>query len=1086
MNNIKIYTFLALFFIFNFLTGSEIITINEKKEFYQVGTALYYFKDSSGIISFSDIKSGKYDNKFVRNLSGATNFGFTDAAYWARLTIRNNSKSLKDIMLEIGYPLLDDISFFIPDENNNYIEKKTGDNHNFSSRDFSYRNFVFNIFMVPDEENTYYFRFKSSSSMDFPITMRTKSSFAEEQYKQQYLLGIYYGIALIMFLYNLLLFFYLKDKSYLYYVLYLLCDALFHMSHNGLSFQYFWPELPVINSFSIPFFIGFGIFWALNFTRSFLFTKTFAKRVDFFIKILISISGAVTLLSFIIPYAIIIKIAVLLAICFAVICIVSGVSTLKSGYLPARFYLLAWTFYLLGILMIALKNFGILPHNLFTMYGMQIGSGFELLLLTFALAARFNGLKQEKEIAQMAAIKNQEIAILNLKNLDRMKDEFLANTSHELRTPLHGIIGIADSLIDGAAGKLSDNALTNLSMISSSGKRLASLVNDILDFSKLKNSRIELSRKPVDLRGIAQFVIDIQKSTLRDKPIVIINEISDEMPLLYADEDRLQQILHNILGNAVKFTLKGSVTISADFDEKTATISVTDTGIGIPEDKLDEIFKSFKQVDSSESREFGGTGLSITKSLVEMHGGTITAKSQLGGGSNFIFTIPLSGEIPLLKESFTHGTHLFHHKTPEESSSVTLNQIAENDEKIRILAVDDEAVNLQVLGNILSSKNYFVKRVLSGAEALCEIKKEEKFDLVLLDIMMPRMSGYEVCEKIREIYSPGQLPIIMLTAKQEAENIVKGLEAGANDYITKPFSKNELLARIETHLNLSKINISYARFVPHQFLRYLEKTSITEVQLGDHVEKGMTILFTDIRSFTTMSESMTPEENFVFINSYFKRLGPVIRKNNGFIDKYIGDEIMALFAGDPDDGLRAAIEMMRELAIYNSHRRNSGYQPINIGIGVHTGNMMLGIIGESERMEGTVISDAVNLASRLEDLTKVFGLSIIVSEDTLSKLKLTTFVSSRYLGRVQVKGKRKAVSVFEVFDHEPSGVCELKNQTKALFEDGVSLYLGQNYTVAADLFDRVLLRNPNDKAAEYYSKLCRNHNVSLFLDTENC
>ena len=175
---------------------------------------------------------------------------------------------------------------------------------------------------------------------------------------------------------------------------------------------------------------------------------------------------------------------------------------------------------------------------------------------------------------------------------------------------------------------------------------------------------------------------------------------------------------------------------------------------------------------------------------------------------------------------------------------------------------------------------------------------------------------------------------------------------------------------------------SYARFVPKQFLTNLGKTSILDVKLGDQISKEMTVMFSDIRSFTDLSEKMTPEENFNFINSYLSRMSPIIQNHHGYIDKFMGDGIMALFDGMPDNALNAAIAMQKHIVVYNLHRDSQGYEPIRIGIGMHTGRLMLGAIGGIERMEGTVISDSVNLGSRIEGLTKIYGIKIAISEKT--------------------------------------------------------------------------------------------------------
>jgi len=249
---------------------------------------------------------------------------------------------------------------------------------------------------------------------------------------------------------------------------------------------------------------------------------------------------------------------------------------------------------------------------------------------------------------------------------------------------------------------------------------------------------------------------------------------------------------------------------------------------------------------------------------------------------------------------------------------------------------------------------------------------------------------------------------------------------------------------------------------------FLDHNDISQVELGDHVEKEMTILFCDIRSFTEMSEVMTPEENFKFLNSYFKRMNPIIRKNKGFIDKLIGDAIMALFPFSPDHALAAAIEMQRGLRVYNQHRVKSGYDMVNIGIGLHTGRLILGTIGSSERMDSTVISDSVNLASRIEGLTKKYGCTLLISEKTLQKLSDPFRYNYRIIDRVRVKGKKETVAVFHVFDGISEYLFDLFDKTKGDFERGINCYINRDYTSGIAYFQKVTSSNPMDKAAELY------------------
>ncbi|MGL5197147.1 MAG: CHASE2 domain-containing protein [Chroococcales cyanobacterium] len=687
--------------------------------------------------------------------------------------------------------------------------------------------------------------------------------------------------------------------------------------------------------------------------------------------------------------------------------------------------------------------------------------------------------QQLAEYAKTLEEKNQE-----LKRLDGLKDEFLANTSHELRTPLNGIIGIADSLIDGVTGSLSDPTIFNLETITTSGRRLSHLINDILDFSQLKHKSIELQLKPLDLRAIAQVVLNLSKPLLGDKDLQLSNAIPPDFIAVNADENRVQQILHNLIGNGIKFTESGLVEVSAKIVEDFVAITVTDTGIGIPQDKIRRIFESFEQADGSTAREYGGTGLglAIAKQLIELHHGTIDVESEVGKGSRFTFTLPqTTAAVAPTKPPLVHPEPLIRTpapvpQQPAANNPILATEIYVNEEaEFKILIVDDEPINLQVLANTLSLQNYAITRAANGLKALEIIENGFKPDLILLDVMMPRMTGYEVCEKIRQKFAAIDLPIVMLTAKNQVSDLVEGFSAGANDYLMKPFNKNELLTRIKTHIRLAKINAAYGRFVPHDFLHFLGQESIVDVKLGNHIKKEMTVLFSDIRDFTSLSEEMSPEETFHFINSYLSRVSPIIRDRNGFIDKYIGDAIMALFPNSADDAVSGAIAMQHQVKLFNEHRQENGQVPIQIGIGLHTGSLMLGTIGEAERMESTVISDAVNLASRLEGLTKQYGSAILISEDTLNKLENREFYQYRFLDRVQVKGKKVSVAVFEIYNSDPHDCIELKNKTLAQFEMAIACYREGNFEQSQTLFQQIINSNPSDRAALLYLKRCQKY-----------
>jgi len=285
---------------------------------------------------------------------------------------------------------------------------------------------------------------------------------------------------------------------------------------------------------------------------------------------------------------------------------------------------------------------------------------------------------------------------------------------------------------------------------------------------------------------------------------------------------------------------------------------------------------------------------------------------------------------------------------------------------------------------------------------------------------------------------------------------------------------NLMSQRIKNYIDdISEINNSYYRFVPKQFLDFLDKKSITDIHLGDQIQKEMTVMFSDIRSFTEISENMTPRDNFNFINHYLGYMEPIISRNHGFIDKYIGDAIMALFPESPDDAINAAIEMRAKLYEFNEDLKLNGKKAINSGIGINTGNLMLGIVGGKGRIEGTVISDHVNLASRLEGLTKKYGSTILISQDTLIKLDSPENYKFRFLDTVKVKGKRNSVNIFEIIDGDTKILRDQKTATKAEFTQAIQLYQSKKIDEALVIFQKISQKSPDDMATLIYLQRCQ-------------
>lgn len=303
----------------------------------------------------------------------------------------------------------------------------------------------------------------------------------------------------------------------------------------------------------------------------------------------------------------------------------------------------------------------------------------------------------------------------------------------------------------------------------------------------------------------------------------------------------------------------------------------------------------------------------------------------------------------------------------------------------------------------------------------------------------------------------------------DAVELAKRVEVAYQGRMAAEEEAKETLRR--SNATLERINEAQARFMPNEFLRFLGKESITDVALGDSIQERMTVLFSDIRSFTTLSEGMSPAQIFSFLNRYLQRAEPIIAEHGGFIDKYIGDAVMGLFPKSADDALLAGIGLQREVRVLNRKLRDEGQPELAIGVGLHTGELMLGTIGGRNRMETTVIADAVNASSRLESATKTFGCAIVLSSATRSLLSDPERFMLRNLGPLHVKGKHEALDVYEAFDADIAELLVHKQQTLPQFAEALAAFTALDYDAAVTLFSDLARANAFDGPARYYAAL---------------
>ncbi len=359
-----------------------------------------------------------------------------------------------------------------------------------------------------------------------------------------------------------------------------------------------------------------------------------------------------------------------------------------------------------------------------------------------------------------------------LREVDELKNQFMANMSHELRTPLNSIIGFSRVMLKGIDGPLSEMQETDLQAIYDSGRHLLDLINDILDISKINAGKMEITFEPIDLRSMIESVMSTALGFVKDKPIKLRTEVPEDLPTVIADGRRIRQVLTNLLGNAGKFTEEGFIKVSATYDDYQVIISIQDTGIGIPPDRLHAVFEQFEQVDSSSTRRYGGTGLGVplSREFVRMHGGDMwIQESIVGKGTTFSFSLPIGGPDAAVGE-------------PGGPADARV-----------ILAVDDDEGVITLFRRYLEDEGYRVFGLTKGDRVVEEAKRLKPY-AITLDVMMPGEDGWSVIHRLKGDPETRDIPVIICSILSDRD---KGLSMGVADYLVKPISEDDLLEALE-------------------------------------------------------------------------------------------------------------------------------------------------------------------------------------------------------------------------------------------------------------------------------------------------
>lgn len=782
------------------------VILDNTKEIREIGRYLEIFEDITGKIVFPEISSPAFNDRFVPSHRDVPNYSMSNSAYWVRFSVIFPSYITAENekwFLKCEWPHLTSVTAYISGTDGSYKKTESGASNIAPSREFPYNGYLFRLPDQPGKTAVIYIRIQSTGALVLPFSIISEKKLLSGIVTENTVTGLFFGIMLVMIFYHLMLFAVIRDRDYLYFAGFLASSIIFYMLNEGMFEEYVQiGGITLLTTLMSAAGAGAAAIATL-FTIYMLNLKndlpTAAKILYGFIILYVIASIS----SLFLPETYIWSAFFFLSLSQDFIIITIAVIRLTQRFKLAVFFLILSLFSLSSNCSYMLVRFDLIPFDLFSRNLLIFFTIAQSIVFSYVISVRIK--RTEK-----GRIEAQSQAIENLRKAEQIKDEFLANTSHELKTPLHGIVGLSELMLSSGREKIGDSTRENLNLISASGRRLLNLVNDILDFSSMRHGSLALSVKPVKLRESVTAVFSLLEPLTDGKAVELRNSVPpDFMPLL-ADEARLRQILMNLAGNSLRFVPFGVIEISAIYKEEMAEISVSDTGVGINNVDLKRIFNAFEQGEGSDSRSYEGTGLglAITRKLVDLHGGSIRVNSVPGKSTTFTFTLPLDRNIRI---SEGPSNIIEQYSVPDAANpayqateTILLNQNLLEKANASILIVEDDLISRKILCETLSQMKYDVHTAKNGIEALVNLGGK-KYDLLLLDVMMPGLSGYELLRRIRLKLSPEELPVILVTAKSQLDDIHAGFKAGANDYIIKPFSMDELSLRVENMLKLKKV-----------------------------------------------------------------------------------------------------------------------------------------------------------------------------------------------------------------------------------------------------------------------------------------
>lgn len=616
-----------------------------------LGRTMQVFEDQDGTTSIAQVSSAAFASRFRTHHENVLNAGYSTSVFWLKVDLRyvpRPGAAPRQWLLELAYPPMDHIELYLPDAQGVHrLVQRTGDTLPYSSRKIQQDNYLFELPLQPGQATTAYLRLQSEGSVQAPLALWSAQAYLEAQPTRLYVLGMIYGVLLVMLVYNLFIFLSVRDISYLYYILYIASFGLYQVSVNGAGVAYFWPDSPWWANTATPLFIGAAGLFGCQFARHFLRLSTISPGFDRLLQLLMVGGALVMVLAVTLHYGIALRMATLLALLFTVSIFAAGIYAWWRGLRVARWFIIAWSAFLLGGLVNTLMVLGYLPNVFITMYASQLGSALEVALLSLALADRINSLREQQAQALRDTGRTLEQLNQQLARSNRLKDEFLATVTHELRTPMNGVIGSLELMhtlpMEGEMVQYHRTA-------AGSAQDMMAMVDDILTLTELQAGRLRVQAVPFGLRRMLQDLRSGRAAQALGKGLYLSLDIPADVPdELLGDAQKLARCLGCLMDNGLKFTHQGGVVVQVRGrrlgpERLALSFVVSDSGIGF--DDLDQaiLYQRFFQVDGSMTRRYGGLGigLSICRQMGELLGARLSHESTRGLGSRFEFSLEVS------------------------------------------------------------------------------------------------------------------------------------------------------------------------------------------------------------------------------------------------------------------------------------------------------------------------------------------------------------------------------------------------------------------------------------------------------------